>query len=119
MKQEKKLTRAEEAGLKAYPVDMGIFHEPDIHYKADLNLAPRLKFIEGYEQAEKDLGITCGPDQELKDHIIEMMKQLPPLPEGWYYDFDYEVVEENHEVSYNLIAKPKQRIIIEEKADKQ
>lgn len=45
--------RAEEAALKAYPEKMGMFHEADIHYEADLNKAARIKYIEGYEQAEK------------------------------------------------------------------
>ena len=46
--------RADEAALKAYPEKMGMFHEADIHYEADLNKAARIKYIEGYEQAEKD-----------------------------------------------------------------
>lgn len=46
--------RAEEAGLRAYPEKMWMFYEADIHYEAALNKAARIKFIEGYEQAEKD-----------------------------------------------------------------
>lgn len=46
--------RAEEAGLRAYPEKMGMFHGADIHYEADLNKAARIKYIQGYEQAEKD-----------------------------------------------------------------
>lgn len=50
--------RAEEAALRAYPEKMGMFYEADIHYRADLNKAARIKYIEGYEQAEKDLALT-------------------------------------------------------------
>ena len=46
--------RAEDAALRAYPEKMGMFHEADIHYEADLNKAARIKYIEGYNQAEKD-----------------------------------------------------------------
>lgn len=40
--------RAEEAGLKAYPV---VIEE---HTERDLNKPKRLSYINGYEQAEKD-----------------------------------------------------------------
>ena len=49
------MTRAEEAALKAYPVKMVSgpigYEEP----KFDINGLARSIFIEGYEQAEKDL----------------------------------------------------------------
>ena len=52
------MSKSEAAALVAYPVKMGTFYESDVHYNADLNKANRLKFIEGYEQAEKDLALS-------------------------------------------------------------
>lgn len=63
------MTRAEEKALKAYPVQMvsgPIGHEEP---KFDINGLGRTIFIEGYEQAEKDLGW----------HSVE--ESLPPVDE--------------------------------------
>ena len=52
------MTRAEEKALEAYPVKMVSgpigYEEP----KFDINGLGRTIFIEGYEQAEKDLALT-------------------------------------------------------------
>ena len=59
---EKKLTRAEKAALKAYPVNMTPLNYQDLieqfggKTEIDVNTYPRCLFQEGYEQAEKDLG---------------------------------------------------------------
>lgn len=66
------MTKAEEASLLAYPVKMGLFYEPDHHYEADKNMASRIKFQEGYEQAEKDLALTW--EDVLK--ISELLKDV-------------------------------------------
>lgn len=44
--------RAEQAAIKAYPV---VIEE---HTERDLNKPRRLSYINGYEQAEKDLALT-------------------------------------------------------------
>ncbi len=54
--------RAEEAALKAYPVNMTPLNYQDLieqfggKTEIDVNTYPRGLFQEGYEQAEKDLG---------------------------------------------------------------
>lgn len=56
--------RAEEAALKAYPVEMTPLNYQDLieqfggKTEIDTNSYPRLLFREGYEQAEKDLELT-------------------------------------------------------------
>ena len=50
---EKKLTRAEELSLKAYPICPSCLSETN--GDGDRNYPRRLAFIEGYEQAEKDI----------------------------------------------------------------
>lgn len=49
---EKKLTRAEELSLKAYPISTSYLSESN--GDGDRNHPRRLAFIEGYEQAKKD-----------------------------------------------------------------
>lgn len=49
---EKKLTRAEELALKAYPISTSYLSESN--GDGDRNHPRRLAFIEGYEQAKKD-----------------------------------------------------------------
>lgn len=50
---EKKLTRAEELSLKAYPISTSYLSESN--GDGDRNHPRRLAFIEGYNQAEKDI----------------------------------------------------------------
>jgi hypothetical protein len=48
---------AERKALEAYPMEL----HPNIldsRYQTDINARPRKAFIEGYEQAEKDLELT-------------------------------------------------------------
>lgn len=58
--------RAEEAALKAYPVEMTPLNYLDLieqfggKTKIDVNTYPRYRFQEGYEQAEKDLALTIA-----------------------------------------------------------
>lgn len=53
--------RAEEAALKAYPVNMTPLNYQDLieqfvgKTEIDFNTYPRRLFLEGYEQAEKDI----------------------------------------------------------------
>ena len=58
---EKKLTRAEAAAMKAYPEEKhpvcGPLPGGDIH-EFDDNAGLRKVYIEGYEQAEKDLALS-------------------------------------------------------------
>lgn len=58
---EKKLTRAEELALKAYPISPSCLSESN--GDGDRNYPRRLAFIEGYRQAEKDLGWISVKDR--------------------------------------------------------
>lgn len=58
---EKKLTRAEELSLKAYPISTSYLSESN--GDGDRNHPRRLAFIEGYDQAEKDLGWVSVKDR--------------------------------------------------------
>lgn len=58
---EKKLTRAEELSLKAYPISPSCLSESN--GDGDRNYPRRLAFIEGYGQAEKDLGWISVKDR--------------------------------------------------------
>lgn len=62
--------RAEERGLEAYPyfpTEVNLFGHKTI--TADGNSCDRAKFIKGYEQAEKDLGLH------------DVKESLPPMDE--------------------------------------
>ena len=61
--------RAEELSLKAYPISPSCLSESN--GDGDRNYPRRLAFIEGYEQAEKNLG------------WISVNDRLPEEP-GWY-----------------------------------
>lgn len=50
--------RAEELALKVYPISTSYLSESN--GDGDRNYPRRLAFIEGYEQAEKDLALTWG-----------------------------------------------------------
>ena len=51
------MSKAEERALEVYPgkITRNIF---DSRYLTDINAEPRQAFIDGYEQAEKDLALT-------------------------------------------------------------
>lgn len=51
------MSKAEDAALKAYPPEM-IYGESTLDGKYDGNTTPRYYYIKGYEQAEKDLGMS-------------------------------------------------------------
>lgn len=57
--------KAEEAALKAYPYNRA-YTDNDVEY--DGNFCNRLPYIEGYEQAEKDLSLTIDDIEEI--HIL-------------------------------------------------
>ncbi|MBR4756456.1 MAG: hypothetical protein IK076_05895 [Bacteroidales bacterium] len=58
------MTKAEQRAFEAYPVDMHPLNYQDLidqfggKTEIDVNTYPRCLFQEGYEQAEKDLGLT-------------------------------------------------------------
>lgn len=55
------MTRAEELALKAYPISPSCLSESN--GDGDRNYPRRLAFIEGYRQAEKDLGWVSVKDR--------------------------------------------------------
>lgn len=60
------MSRAEEAANKAYPVyDNNVF-----------NYAVHLGFIEGYEQAEKDLTLTWEDIQRIHEILDELLERM-------------------------------------------
>ena len=66
---EKKLTRAEELSLKAYPISTSYLSESN--GDGDRNHPRRLAFIEGYKQAEKELGWISVKDRlPEKGHFV-------------------------------------------------
>lgn len=58
--------RAEEEAIKAYPV---VIEE---HTERDLNKPRRLSYINGYEQAEKDLTLSWEDIEKIDDILIEI-----------------------------------------------
>lgn len=62
--------RAEQAALDKYPRDI---HRNllDARYPNDINSRPRQAFIEGYEQAEKDLALTWEDIAKIDALILE------------------------------------------------
>lgn len=58
--------RAEQAAIKAYPV---VIEE---HTERDLNKPRRLSYINGYEQAEKDLALTWEDVKKIEDLCMEV-----------------------------------------------
>jgi hypothetical protein len=88
---EKKLTRAEELALKAYPISPSCLSESN--GDGDRNHPRRLAFIEGYRQAEKETlksvvqWLKCRYDKqgyldlddvfELRDALIDFIDFLP------------------------------------------
>lgn len=63
------MTRAEELALKTYPISTSYLSESN--GDGDRNHPRRLAFIEGYEQAEKDLELTWGDVQLLDFYAME------------------------------------------------
>jgi len=67
------MTKAEEAALKAYPVNMTPLNYQDLieqfggKTEIDVNTYPRCQFQEGYEQAEKDLAQDFHADTLIGD----------------------------------------------------
>lgn len=62
------MTRAEQRALEAYPVQMTPLNYQDLieeygKTEIDVNTYPRRLFLEGYEQAEKDLGWISVTDR--------------------------------------------------------
>ena len=63
------MTRAEELALKAYPISTSYLSESN--GDGDRNYPRRLAYIEGYEQAEKDLGWISVKDRlPEKGHFV-------------------------------------------------
>lgn len=81
------MTRAEEAALKAYPnVEQPVWDKS--HPKTlFVRHTERNAFIQGYEQAEKDLALTAGKIKKILD-IAERMQQEGQnsgwFPPEWY-----------------------------------
>lgn len=67
--------KAEEAAIKAYPISE---NSTSGVYTMDNNYWPRLNFIQGYEQAEKDLALTW---EDIRT-IVQILTQ------GDWYDFE-------------------------------
>ena len=74
------MTKAEEAALKAYPVNMTPLNYLDLieqfggKTEIDVNTYPRCQFQEGYEQAEKDAALIPKDIEEIIHiyHIVKM-----------------------------------------------
>lgn len=72
--------RAEEAALKAYPPEM-IYGESTLDGKYDGNATPRYYYIQGYEQAEKDLALTKD-DVWCVFNLVRELQTKYPATEG-------------------------------------
>lgn len=72
--------RAEEAALKAYPVNMTPLNYQDLieqfggKTEVDVNTYPRCLFQQGYEQAEKDLGWHLSTEHPPVDEEVIVLK---------------------------------------------
>ena len=89
---EKKLTRAEEAALRAYPNEMVTTCARGNKFRAGPLL--RRGFQEGYEQAEKDLGLTWKDIRKIS-RILDMIVDddiKGKIPEEWGDEEYYEEV---------------------------
>lgn len=79
--------RAEEAALKAYPVNMTPLNYQDLieqfggKTEIDVNTYPRCQFQEGYEAAEKDLALTWEDMRKIIRIDEEMMDDPEAHPE--------------------------------------
>ena len=67
------MSRAEDRALEAYPYNRA-YTDNDIEY--DGNFCNRLPYIEGYNQAEKDLELTWE-DMKLIWNITDEMNNMP------------------------------------------
>lgn len=91
--------RALEAGLKAYPEDIiGTTRTPfDKNAPVDVNVGKRIYFMEGYKQAEKELGW----------HSVK--ESLPPIDEEVIVltdDINGKIVSNTHKISYGHRPNP-------------
>ena len=69
------MTKAEQAALKAYPISTSYLSESN--GDGDRNHPRRLAFIEGYNQAEKDLGWISVKDRlPEKGHFVLIIRYL-------------------------------------------
>lgn len=76
------MSRAEEAALKAYPVQMTPLNYQDLikqfggKTEIDVNTYPRCLFQEGYEQAEKDLALTWEDMAKIDAIILDVNNEF-------------------------------------------
>ena len=79
---EKKLTRAEQRALDAYPVNMTPLNYQDLieqfggKTEIDVNTYPRNLFLQGYEQAEKDLALTWEDMAKIDAIILDVNNEF-------------------------------------------
>lgn len=94
------MTRAEEAALKAYPVEMTPLNYQDLieqfggKTEIDVNTYPRCLFQDGYEQAEKNLSLTWKDIKKIS-RILDIMVDDDiegKIPEKWGEEEYYEEV---------------------------
>lgn len=62
---------AEQKTLEAYPYNRA-YTDNDVEY--DGNFCNRLPYIEGYEQAEKDLALTWEDIQTIDNIVVDMAR---------------------------------------------
>lgn len=75
------MTRSEQRALEAYPVKKEWVGNQYGSY-SDVNADSRVKYQEGYEQAEKDLALTWEDMQKIHEIICGIDAELESLPYG-------------------------------------
>lgn len=86
------MTKAEEAALKAYPVNMTPLNYQDLieqfggKTEIDVNTYPRRQFQEGYEQAEKDLALTWEDVRRIVIISEDVFEEGNNLSEQEFYE---------------------------------
>lgn len=84
--------RAEQRAMEAYPINIKeCLHNDGLYYEDDIHEDFRIGFIQGYEQAEKDFGLTWE-DVQLLD-FYAMKCQIEEL-EGRKFNSSQEFFEE-------------------------
>lgn len=97
------MTRAEEAALKAYPYQRAT-HFPDGFQEFDRNAVARTLFLEGYTQAEKNLG-WHSVDESLPPVDEEVIVLTDALNLHCFHKIGFAHIV-NQEATVDIDAKP-------------
>ena len=102
--------KAEERAFEAYPMK-DYNKEPNYIHSCDSKMLDMVKRLEMNKKMLEMSGKTPNYLDTVVDHIMDQVRKLPELPQGWVYEFSFDEVY-NYEIKgweYKIIAVPVQQ----------